>query len=213
MSGRIARDRSADAPAWLANRSVLREVARRQHPERHVLFPLPRAPPPDENTAVAAYAWISTFTHHPRLIRRVAPPGPPRTAHEMPSDPSRLPDRGRGAPSGLRQPRPHVRRQRPHVGRQPQRLFRCVAAKSRRHQVLPASVWLTLVASFLLRHRRLAGLRDRRGSLAANRSSSNHPICPGPPRSPPSNTVRRGSAARRFSRNRSPRLPPSPPAT
>ena len=32
-------------PPKLANRSVLREVARRQHPERHVLFPLPRAPP------------------------------------------------------------------------------------------------------------------------------------------------------------------------
>ena len=135
-------------PPKLADRPVLREVARRQHPERHVLFQLPRNPTRRKHTRRVG---VEQHLHqHPRLIRRVATPVAlvPRVERRQIQPVHQIADMVRQM--ALRQPLPYIRRQQ-------QRLLRCVAAECRRHQVPSSSGSSTIVASRFLRRRLLAG--------------------------------------------------------
>ena len=132
----------------LAQRPVLRKVPRRQHPERHVLFQLPRDPARREHPRRVGVE--QHLHHHPRLIRRVATTvsliqGVERrqvqTVHQVADVVRQM---------ALGQPLPHV-------GRQQQRLIRRVGAECGRHQVLSSSdLAPTIVASVFLRRRLLA---------------------------------------------------------
>ena len=119
----------------LAQRPVLRKVARRQHPETNVLFQLPSDPARREYPRRVGVE--QHLHHHPRLIRRVATAVPLlqsverrqiQTVHQIADMVRQV---------ALGQPLPHV-------GRQQQRLVRHVGAECGRHRVLPSSARLQL---------------------------------------------------------------------
>ena len=122
----------------LAQRPMLRKTARRQHPEPHVLFQLPRDPPRREHPRRVPVE--QHLHHHPRVIRRVATPVPlvrrverrqVQTVHQIAHVVRQV---------TLGQPLPHIRRQQ-------QRLLRQVGAECRRHRAPSLGDSPTIVAA------------------------------------------------------------------
>ena len=140
----------------LAQRPVLRKVARRQHPERNVLFQLPSHPARREHPRRVGVE--QHLHHHPRLIRRVATAVPLVQSVERPQIQTvhQIADMVRQV--ALRQPLPNV-------GRQQQRLVRHVGAECGRHRVLPFVGSPTIVASVFLRRRLLLASSTMRAPL------------------------------------------------
>ena len=110
-------------PPKLADRPVLREVARRQHAERHVSDFRFRAIPRDSQGRLGGRVGVERHLHqHPRRIPARCDARRPRTSRERrqiasPSTRSLMP-----LPGDPPQPLPYIRRQQ-------QRLLRCVAGE------------------------------------------------------------------------------------